>query len=705
MNTPLPFRFRHSRLALALIMLALGPAATALAADPPGTADTPTAVDSGATVDSGGLDHAMLDTKTPPCENFYRFACGGWLDANPIPPDQASWGIDQAMAERDHDMLRGILEKAAAAATPETRKIGDYYAACMDEARIESLGIAPIQPLLGRVDALTDKDQLPALIADLHGIGIGVFFSFGSGQDAKDATSEIAIADEGGMGLPDRDYYLKTDPDSQAMRTDYVAHIAKMLGLAGEPDAKAIADAEAILGLEMGLANGALDIVARRDPSRTYHLLDRPQLDQLTPGFSWTTYLAGIGAPPVKAIDVTETAFLNTEAKLIASTDIEDIKAYLRYHIISAAAPWLPRPFVEENFAFYRKRLTGATEIRPRWKRCVDAVDEALGEDLGRAYVAIAFPPEAKARTEAMVAAISNAFAADLREVDWMSPETRAKAIAKLGMMRKKIGYPDHWRDYGALDVRRDDMLGNDQRASSFEVKREMDKIGKPVDRGEWLMTPPTVNAYYDPQMNDINLAAGMLQPPVFSDHYDDAINYGATGGGTVGHEMTHGFDDEGRQYDGHGNLIDWWTPEDAAKFQQRAQCVVDQYSGYTAVGDLRVNGQLTLGENVADLGGVRLGYIALMKILADKARTAAGGSTQPATGGFSPAQRYFIAYAQSWCTAERPEALRLQAQTDPHSPPEYRVNGVVSDMPEFRAAFACEANAPMVRAKACRVW
>jgi endothelin-converting enzyme/putative endopeptidase len=647
----------------------------------------------------------MLDESVAPCENFYRFACGGWLDANPIPADQSSWGVDQAMSERGQTMLRDILEKAAATPTPETRKIGDYYAACMDEGRIEALGLAPLQPVLERIDALSSNDRLPGLIADLHRIGVGVFFSFGSGQDAKDAESEIAIADEGGMGLPDRDYYLKNDADSRALRNDYIAHVKRMLALAGEPDSQAAADAKANLGIETKLAKGALDLVARRDPRLTYHLLDRSALDRLTPGFSWTMYLSGIGAPPVEKIDVTETKFLTAESKASAETNLNDIKAYLRYHVLTGAAPWLPRRFAEENFAFYRTRLTGAKEMRPRWKRCVDAVDEALGEDLGRAYVAIAFPPEAKARTQAMVDAVKSAFAADLGVMDWMSPETRAKALTKLGLMRDKIGYPDHWRDYGALEIAPGDMLGNAERASAFEMKRELDRIGKPVDRGEWEMTPPTVNAYYDPQMNEINLPAGMLQPPVFSDDYDDAFNYGATGGGTVGHEMTHGFDDEGRQYDGHGNLVDWWTKADAAGFGKRAQCVVDQYSGYKAVGDLRINGKLTLGENVADLGGVRLGYLALMKILAAKAAAKTGGPPEAKTVGFTPAQRYFIAYAQSWCTAERPEALKLQTLTNPHSPPEFRVNGVVSDMPEFRAAFACKVGAKMAPAKICRVW
>ena len=567
----------------------------------------------------------------------------------------------------------------------------------MDEAGIEALGLAPLKPALARIAAITSKDQLATAIGQLHREGAEALFGFAAGQDAKDAESEIAIAYQGGMGLPDRDYYLKTDPASVKLRDDYRAHIARMLVLAGETQAAAEDQARTVLKIETALAKGALDKVARRDPQQTYHKLTRQALDALTPGFDWTAYLASVGAPPVQVVDVSEKGFFPNAAKVIAGTDLADLKTYLKWHAINSDAAWLPKALVDENFAFYGTRLTGATENKPRWKRCVDIVDESLGEDLGRAYVADAYPPDAKAGTEAMVAAISAAFEDDLKSLDWMSAETKQKALVKLGQMRKKLGYPDHWRDYSAMTITRGDMLGNAERAAGFELQRELNKIGKPVDRGEWDMSPPTVNAYYDPQMNDINLPAGVLQPPFFSPKYDDAVNFGATAGGTVGHEMTHGFDDEGRQYDGHGNLTDWWTKADAVKFNKRAQCVVDQYSGYVAVDDIHINGKLTLGENVADLGGVRLGYVALMKILATK-------PIGP-IGGFTPAQRYFIAYAQSWCGATRPEAIRLRTATDPHSPPKYRVNGVVSDMPEFREAFSCKADAPMVRAKVCRVW
>jgi endothelin-converting enzyme/putative endopeptidase len=670
---------------LALTLFLALPITLARAAEPP------------ATIDKGGLDHATIDSKVDPCGNFFRYACGGWIDANPIPPDESRWGLDQQLGDRNREKLRAILEKAASQPTPETQKIGDFYASCMDEAKIEALGMSPLKPDLDQIAALSDKSQLPALVAALHRQGMSALFSFGVGQDAKNAEAEIAIFDQDGMGLPDRDYYLKTDSESVALRKDYLSHIARMLVLAGEDQHTAEHGADAVLAIETSLAKGALDRVARRDPQKTYHKLARAELDSLTPRFAWTGYFAGVGAPPLDTVDVAETKFLQTVDSVVAGTSLDDLKTYLRWHLISDAAPWLSKVFVDENFAFYGTRLTGEKENKPRWKRCVGAVDDALGEDLGRAYVAEAFPPEAKAMTQAMVDSIADAYQADLQSVDWMDPETKTKALKKLAEMRKKIGYPDHWRDYSRLNVLRGDMVGNAARTAEFELARELGKIGKPVDRGEWDMTPPTVNAYYDPQMNDINLPAGILQPPFFSANYDDAVNYGATAGGTVGHEMTHGFDDEGRQYDGKGNLVDWWTEKDVKRFDSRAQCVVDQYSGYVAIDKLHVNGKLTLGENVADLGGVRLGYIALMKMLAEK----------PAgpIGGFTPAQRYFIAYAQSWCSATRPRAVKLQIETDPHAPAQFRVNGVVSDMPEFRAAFSCKPDAPMVRAKACRVW
>ena len=679
-----------SRRVLPSLMLAV-----ALAAGLPTAAD---AADLPApSADDPSIDHKVMDEKADPCGNFFRYACGGWIDANPIPADESSWGLDHVLALRNKEKLRAILEKAATQPTPDTQKIGDFYATCMDEAGIEKRGLGPLKPLLEQIDAIGDKARLWPVIGALHRAGVEALFGFGAGQDAKDAESVIAIAYQGGMGLPDRDYYLKTDPASLKLRGDYRTHVAHMLVLAGENQTDAAAHAGTVLAFETQLALGALDRVSRRDPQQTYHKMSRAELDTLTPGFDWTAYFGAIDAPTIASLTVSEKGFFPSAAKAFATTPLADLKIYLKWRLIGASAPWLPKALVDENFAFYGTRLTGATENKPRWKRCVDFIDGAMGEDLGRAYVADAYPPEAKTGTETMVAAIADAFESDLKSLDWMSAETKEKALVKLGQMRKKLGYPDHWRDYGPLTVVRGDMLGDAARAAGFELRRELDKIGKPVDHGEWEMSPPTVNAYYDPQMNDINLPAGILQPPFFSPRYDDAVNFGATAGGTVGHEMTHGFDDEGRQYDGHGNLTDWWTKDDAGKFNKRAQCVVDQYSGYVVIDKIHINGKLTLGENVADLGGVRLGYVALMKILAKK--------PVGLIGGLTPAQRYFIAYAQSWCSVTRPESIKLRAAIDPHSPAIFRVNGVVSDMPEFRAAFACKPNAPMVRTKTCRVW
>lgn len=646
---------------------------------------------------SDGVTPSWLDPTAAPCSNFFRFACGGWIDANPIPADETRWGVDMRLADQNRTRLRDLLEEAAARPTAETRKIGDFYASCMDETRVESLGATPLAPLLARIDGLTEKGQLAALVADLHRRGVGVFFGFGASPDMKNADIAIAVVDEGGRGLPDRETYLSDDPENRALRRDYRAHVARMLALAGASSEAADRDADSVLAIETRLAKAALDPTARRDPQKLYHPFTRSELDRLAPDFGWTSYFGGVKAEGFDRLNVTEPDFVRATQAIVADTPLPSLQAYLRWHLVSHDSNWLSKPFVEEDFAFYGKRLTGADALKPRWKRCVEAVDEAMGEDLGRAYVARYFPPEAKARTLAMVSAIAASFADTLGSLDWMGPETRRKALEKLAAIRKKIGYPDHWRDYGALVVERDDLVGNIARATSFELGRQVAKIGKPVDRSEWLMTPPTVNAYYDPQTNEIDLPAGILQPPFFSERFDDAVNFGATGAGTIGHELTHAFDDEGRQYDAKGNLADWWSPADATRFKSRAQCLVDQYGGYVAVGKTHVNGALTLGENVADLGGVRLGYAALMKVLAGKAMAP--------IGGFTPAQRYFLAYAQSWCGASRPEALKLGVATDPHSPVEFRVNGVVSNLPEFRAAFACPAAAPMVRAKSCKVW
>jgi endothelin-converting enzyme/putative endopeptidase len=642
------------------------------------------------------FDLSALDTSVNPCENFYQYACGGWVKNNPIPADQSSWGTFNQLAERNRETLHQILEEVAANPTAKTRKIGDYYASCMDEQAVDAKGLAPLKPALDRIAALTSKRDLPATVAYLHTLGVQALFSFYSLQDYNDATRVIAHADQGGLGLPDRDYYFKDDAKSAEQRRAYVAHVQKMFELAGESPAVAARNAQTVMRIETALAKGALERVKRREPSNLNHPTSRRALDRLTPAFAWQGYFANIPAPKLASLNVAEPGFFKALNGVVASTGVDDLKTYLRWHLLRASAPLLPTPFVNADFDFYGRTLTGAKELRARWKRCVQAVDSDLGEDLGQAYVARAFGPESKQRMLKLVAALEKSLGEDIGALEWMSAGTKREAFVKLKAMANKIGYPDRWRDYSALKVVRGDALGNSQRANAFEFRRQLAKIGKPVDKNEWLMTPPTVNAYYDPQNNNINFPAGILQPPFFDPKIDDAVNFGAIGV-VIGHELTHGFDDEGRQFDAQGNLRDWWQPVDAKEFTQRASCLVDQYSGYTAVADVKLNGKLTLGENTADNGGTRIAYMALMEILKEQ--------PQEKIDGFTPEQRFFIGYGQIWCSNQTPEVVRLRALTDPHSKPEFRVTGVVTNMPEFQKAFSCPAKAPMVRENRCRVW
>jgi endothelin-converting enzyme/putative endopeptidase len=643
-----------------------------------------------------GIMAQSIDRSVDPCEDFYRFACTGWMKANPVPPDQSEWDVGGPLDERNRTILRDILAKAAGSPDAETAKLGDYWAACMDEAAIERRGIAALKPELDGIAALADKKDLAARAAHLQSIGIDVLFSFGADQDAADATAEIAEIDQSGLGLPDRDYYTRTDADSVGTRARYRDHLAKMAMLAGEEAKAAAADAAAVLRFETLLAKASLTQTERIDPHATYHKLKRRALDQLLPEFDWASYLETLHAPAIDSLNVAVPGFLKSLRETLAVTRLDTVKAYLRLHLIDQASGMLPAGFVDESFAFYGRSLAGARELRPRWKRCVSAADADLGEELGRIYVRDAFPPAAKAAVERLIGNIKAAFAEDLRSIPWMGAETRARAEAKLAAMVDKIGYPDRWRDYSGLEIRRDDALGNRFRAAGFETARQLAKIGKPVDRGEWQMTPPTVNAYYDAQKNDINFPAGILQPPYFDAAWDDAVNYGATGA-TIGHEMTHGFDNSGRMFDEAGNLRNWWTKEDEARFARRSQCLIDEYGGFLAVPGLRLKGDVTLGENTADNGGIRLALAALDRALGDR---------EPVPiDGFTPRQRFFVAYAQSWCSNQTAAARRLQALTDPHSPAEFRVNGVVRNLPEFGQAFACKPGRAMTPAKACRVW
>ncbi len=646
-----------------------------------------------------GFDPALMDKTADPCVDFYQYSCGGWVKQNPVPPDRAFYGRDAELEDRNELILRDILEKAAvpnSARTPVEQKIGDYFSSCMDETAIEKAGIAPLQPELDRIEALKSKADLADELARLHMMGVDAFFSYGSDQDFKDATSVIAEADQGGLGLPERDYYTRTDAKSEETRKQYVQHVTNMLHLLGEQQGTAASDAQKIMGLETALAKVSMTVVERRDPEKLYHKLPVTDLDKMAPTFAWNRYLRETDTPAVQSLNVTTPDFFKGLETVLQKQDLPTIKTYLKWHLVHAMAPMLPSAFVTENFDFYSKKLQGQKELRARWKRCIHSTDHELGEALGQKYVELAFPPESKARTLQMVHDIEAAMQADINQLSWMSPQTKQKALEKLHAVANKIGYPDKWRDYSKYDVVRGDALGNFMRGNEFESHRQIAKIGKPVDRGEWGMSPPTVNAYYNPQMNDINFPAGILQPPYYDPKANDAVNYGDAGG-VIGHELTHGFDDEGSQFDAKGNLANWWTDADHKEFENRTQCVADEYDKFVAVDDVHVNGKLTLGENVADIGGLKL---ALMAYLTHQA-----GVTAPAEDGFTPEQQFYLSYGQGWCENDTPEALRLLAQTNPHSPTKFRVNGVVVNLPEFQKAFSCKAGVPMAPAKRCEVW
>lgn len=646
-----------------------------------------------------GFDLKALDTTADPCVDFYQYACGGWMAANPIPADRARWGRFDELADHNLAVLQNILEKAGSTSHQRTaveQKIGDYYTSCMDETAINELGAKPLQPEFDRIAAIPSKEGMLDELARLQEVGANVLFSFSSSQDAKDSTQVIAQVDQGGLGLPDRDYYTKEDDQSKELRAKYVAHIAKMFQLLGEPEEKAAAAAKAVMAIETELAKGALDNVSRRDPQKTYHKMTVAELKSLCPFLDWPKFFAALKTPSIQSLNVAEPVFFRTVESVVVQTSLDNLKTYLRWHYVNAQALLLSKPFVDENFAFFGQTLTGAKELQPRWKRCVQYTDASLGEALGQKYVEETFGAEGKARTLAMVKAIEKAMDTDLKDLSWMTPDTKKQAYRKLEAIANKIGYPDNWRNYSSVDIKRGDALGNSDRASVFEFRRQLNKIGQPVDKREWGMTPPTVNAYYDPQMNNINFPAGILQPPFYDNKLDDAVNYGGIGA-VIGHELTHGFDDQGRQFDAVGNLQDWWTKEDADEFDKRAKCFVREYSSFETIPGVHLNGELTLGENTADNGGLRLAYMALMETLKDK--------PVGKIDGYTPQQRLFLGWGQVWCQNQTPEIARMRANVDPHSPGKFRVNGVVSNMPEFEKAFACHAGQPMVRDPQCRVW
>jgi len=648
------------------------------------------------------LDVTAMDRSADPCVDFFQYSCGGWQKNNPIPPDQARWDVYAKMEQDNRRVLWGILDRLSTQATGRTvpqQKIGDAFAACTNEALTQRLGAKPMKPELELIDGMKSKKDLPSVLAalQLNSGDDGLFFSFGSAQDYADSSRVIAFATQGGLGMPDRDYYLKTDAKSKELRDKYVLHVQHMFQLMGDSEADATAHAATVMSMETALAKGSMTLVDQRDPRKLFHPANERKLQALTPAFDWKSYLVGMGVSGNDRYNVSQPKFFQTLDFQLRMRTLEEVKTYLRWHVAHVSAPFLSKPFVDENFDYYRKTLRGVTEVAPLWQRCVVLVDNQIGEALGEEFVKENFSPELKAKTLHMTQQIQAAMESEIKNLDWMGPQTKAKALEKLHGMVNKIGYPDKWRDYSALEIKRDDLLGNVQRGDAFEARRQLAKIGKPVDHSEWGMTPPTVNAYYDGQMNDINFPAGVLQPPLFDSRLDDAPNYGNTGG-TIGHELTHGFDDEGRQFDAKGNLKNWWTKKDADEFEKRTTCLTDQYGQYIVVDDVHINSKLTLGEDLADFGGLVLALIAY------KAETMAHPAPQ-SIDGFTPDQRFFIGMAQWACSNDRPEQLRLNAATNPHSPNKYRVNGLVANFKEFEKAFACKPGQPMAPVKRCQVW
>jgi putative endopeptidase len=627
-----------------------------------------------------GLDKQLIDASADPCVDFSGYACGNFSKLYPIPSDRSGFGPGAMVAEYNQTVLHTMLEKAAAGGAERSaneQKIGDYYASCMDQDVIDRKGLAPLQGELDRIAALQSKDELTPLLAHYQLIGVNAFLNFGEQQDLKDARKQIAAVDQGGLGLPERDYYFRSGDAAEKTRNEYVQHIANVLKLMGEPESQAASDATAIMQLETALAKVSMDITSRRNPKNIYHLISVTELASLTPELAWTEFFKDTDTPPVTEINVANPDFFKGLNALLASTSLPVIKTYLRWQLIdSTPSEVLPKAFDDEHFDFYGHKLRGQPEQRARWKRCVQATDGALGEALGQVYVAREFPPSSKQATLQMVHDIETAMDQDIDTLDWMNPATKVRAKEKLHAVADKIGYPDRWRDYSKLNIVRGDAYGNAIRATEFENRRELAKIGKPVDRGEFGMSPPTVNAYYSSSMNDINFPAGILQPPFYDPQATDAENYGHIGA-IVGHELTHGFDDHGRQFDGNGNLADWWTGDDARKFEEKTDCEVKEYSSFTAVDDAKVNGKLTLGENTADNGGLRLAYIAFLEDAKRK-----NIDLNQKQDGYTPLQQFFLGYGQNWCGATRPEQLRTQVQTDPHSPRQFRLDGVVQNMP-----------------------
>ena len=693
-----PIRIASVLLLCTGLALAQKPApATSLAADIPSGGE-PTAPKA-----PHSFDLTAIDKSVEPCTDFYEYACGNWRKNNPVPGDQVRWGRFNELTEHNRYLLYTELKSASEGTSGRSaleQKYGDFFAACMSEDVAEKKGDEPIRPFLKQVDGLSDKKQIAHLLSQLQSEdAIGAFFRFSSEQDAKDSSKQIAVAFQGGLSLPDRDYYIQDDARLSKIRDQYKDYVVHLFKLLGDTDDKAAAEAKNVMDVETALAKGSMARVDMRDPDKIYHPTPVEVLKTLAPNFDWTTYLSDLHVSSISSLNIGTPDYFKTMNEVLDSNSLDALKSYLRFHVANNMAPYLSKQYFDANFEFFGHELNGQEQPTPRWKRCTALTDRNLGEAVGQDWVKKNFPPDAKANMEKLVDALRKALAEDIKSLSWMTDDTKKQAEVKLDQFRQKIGYPESWRDYSKVTIKRDDLIGNLQRASSFEYFRELNKIGKPVDEKEWGMTPPTVNAYYDPSMNDINFPAGILQPPFFDNSKDPAVNFGGIGV-VIGHEMTHGFDDEGSKFDGKGNLREWWTGADRKSFTERTDCEVNEYGNFESVPGQKLNGKLTLGENTADNGGIRIAYQALLETLA-----AQGGKADAKIDDFTPAQRFFISFGQVWCQNSTDQSARVLARTDPHSPGQWRVNGVVQNFDEFGKAFSCKKGQPMMPENACRVW